>query len=204
MKTIDLSSQNLHFISSDVWNTIDCRFLYLTDNCLTSLPPQIGLLQNLEELDLSDNTSLHTLPEELQLLTNLACLNLGQTGFKTFPEIIFKIPNLKTLKFLGNTLPILPDTVGQARNLEKLCLTDVQLESVSPEITKLQNLQVLDLSYNPALMDNLDWIESILQLKKLQTLYLLTIKLPDKVYNMLKKELPHTQIWGSSYNYFNS
>jgi Leucine-rich repeat (LRR) protein len=204
MKTIDLSGQNIHFIPPEVWNTTDCNCLYLTDNYITSLPPQIGLLQNLEELDLSNNFTLDTLPEELQILMNLTYLNLGQTGFKTFPEVVFKISNLKTLTFLGNTLPTLPDGVEQARNLEKLYLTDIQLESISPEIAKLQNLQVLDMSYNPALMDNLDWVEPILQLKKLQTLYLLTIKLPNKVYNMLKKELPHTQIWGSYYNYFNS
>ena len=64
---------------------------------LTTLPPEIGKLTNLECLDVSFNR-VSTLPEEMKMLKNLKTLNLaGNRYLAKLPEIIKQIPNLQTL-----------------------------------------------------------------------------------------------------------
>ncbi len=99
--------------------------LSLSDNQLTSLPPEIWQLTNLVTLDLSDN-QLTSLPPEIWQLTNL-----------------------KQLYLYVNALTSLPPEIARLTNLERLFLWENQLTSLPPEIARLTNLKALDLSDNP-------------------------------------------------------
>lgn len=64
------SSGNVRNISPQLWNFEHLTALYLNDNCLSRLPPDVGMLVNLRTLDLSNN-KLRSLPAELGELIQL-------------------------------------------------------------------------------------------------------------------------------------
>lgn len=63
-------SGNVRNISPALWQFEHLTSLYLNDNCLMRLPPDIGLLVNLRTLDVSSN-KLRSLPAELGELIQL-------------------------------------------------------------------------------------------------------------------------------------
>lgn len=75
---------------------------------MTSLPEEIGLLTQLEELDLA-GLSLTSLPASFSQLTQLQTLKLNENKFETFPEVLYKLPNLKILLFSDTYLTKSPD-----------------------------------------------------------------------------------------------
>ena len=94
---------------------------------LTHLPPEIGQLTALRELDLSQN-QLTSLPPEIGQLTALTALVL-----------------------YSNQLASLPPEIGQLTALTRLFLESNQLASLPPEINQLTALTRLYLHDNPEL-----------------------------------------------------
>ena len=76
--------------------------LSLEKNQLTTLPPQIGQLTNLQRLHLQDN-QLTTLPPGIGQLTNLTHLYLRQNQLTSLPPEIEQLPKLEILYLVGNT-----------------------------------------------------------------------------------------------------
>lgn len=76
-----------------------------------SLPPEIGNMTNLVQINLTDS-KVSIIPEEIGNLTNLKRLNLSRTNITTLPE---SIKNLKNLKMLN-----LKKTKISASELEKI------------------------------------------------------------------------------------
>lgn len=77
------------------------RWLVLTDNRLTSLPPEIGNCKRLQKLMLSGNL-LTSLPGEMAALTGLELLRLASNRFETLPPLLLDLPRLAWLAFSGN------------------------------------------------------------------------------------------------------
>ncbi|OLY64971.1 hypothetical protein BWD12_18470 [Leptospira santarosai serovar Bananal] len=135
------------------------------DNTLTTLPKEIGNLQNLQKLNLNNNP-LTTLPKEIGKLQNLQQLFLGGNQFTTLPKEIGNLQNLQKLDLYYNKLTTLPKEIGNLQNLQKLDLYNNQLTTLPKEIGNLQSLESLDLSYN----DLTTLPEEIGKLQKLQEL----------------------------------
>jgi hypothetical protein len=93
--------------------------LVFQDNQSTSLPPEIGQLKNLQELDLLRN-ALTSVPPEIGQLKNLQKLDLED-----------------------NQLTSLPPEIGQLNNLQKLDLTGNPLTSLPPEVEQLPGLRII-------------------------------------------------------------
>ncbi|KAI4345697.1 hypothetical protein L6164_012797 [Bauhinia variegata] len=92
------------------------------------LPPEIGCLENLEDLDLSFN-KIKTLPSEIGYLNGLISLNVA-----------------------NNKLVELPSAMSSLSKLEKLDLSNNRLTSLgSLELSSMQKLQNLNLQYNKLL-----------------------------------------------------
>jgi internalin A len=92
------------------------QVLWLDNNGLTSLPPEIGVLANLQWLSLS-GTQLTALPPEIWRLTNLQVLILGGNQLTTLPAEIGRLSNLCFLDLYGNNLRSLPTTIGNLGSL---------------------------------------------------------------------------------------
>lgn len=91
--------------------------------CLLQVPPQIGDLPSLTELDLESNR-LSTLPSECTKLTKLAKLYLSRNQFTSLPSFF-----------------------GTLKTLEELFLNNNRITDLT-EVVKLVNLRVLNLSSN--------------------------------------------------------
>lgn len=77
--------------------------LYLNHNALTTIPPEIAKLRNLELLDLSGN-NLVAIPPELGMLTSMKELYLFDNHLTTLPVELGTLHQLQTLGIEGNPL----------------------------------------------------------------------------------------------------
>ncbi|XP_055379859.1 CCR4-NOT transcription complex subunit 6-like isoform X2 [Condylostylus longicornis] len=90
-------------ISPALWQFSHLTALYLNENNLLRLPPDIGLLVNLRVLDVSSN-KLRSLPAELGELIQLRELLLNNNFLRVLPYEIGKLFHLLVLGLHGNPL----------------------------------------------------------------------------------------------------
>ena len=83
------------------------RWLILTDNQLTALPPELGGCRRLQKLMLSGNR-LTTLAPELGQCSDLELLRLAANQFETFPDWLWNLPSLAWLAVAGNPCTEIP------------------------------------------------------------------------------------------------
>jgi Leucine-rich repeat (LRR) protein len=86
----------------------------------------------------------------------------------------------------------LPEEIYNLIELKELVLADCELTKLSNSISKLQNLEVLDLRYNT----NLKYLpESIRDLKKLKVLYLHNVALSAAEKACIAEWLPNVKVF---------
>lgn len=129
-------------------NLLTILELCIDNLCLTSIPAEIGLLKNLQNLKLGNN-KLTYLPAEIGQLTQLTYLELMHNRLKSLPAEIGELTLLWGLKLQGNFLTRLPDEIWNLTNLWSLCLSDNLLTTVSFKIGRLKELSILTLTGNP-------------------------------------------------------
>ncbi|CAL8997925.1 unnamed protein product [Prunus brigantina] len=96
-------------------------------NLSGQLVSQLGVLSNLQYLELYSNNITGTIPAELGTLTNLVSLDLYLNSLRgTIPDTLGKLEKLRFLRLNNNTLT----------------------GNIPMALTKIQSLQVLDLSNN--------------------------------------------------------
>ncbi len=110
--------------------SIHCEWGHVTDlgaagGSLQDLPPDVGRLRGLTDLNLSDNRL---------------------TAFTLQPG---DLRHLQKLDLSDNLLTSLPPEIGQLTDLRELILTGNRLTSLPPELAQLRSLEVLDISGNP-------------------------------------------------------
>ncbi len=113
----------------------------------TQLPPEIGKLTRLKELNLTNN-SLASLPEELFLLHNLESLCLNNNKITSIPTGIKNLRKLKKLYLRSNLIETIPIEVTELADLNLLDIGHNKLSLLPPEIDKLSNLKYLNLEWN--------------------------------------------------------
>ncbi len=77
------------------------RWLILTDNQLSELPPEIGRCTRLQKLMLAGN-QLQSLPAEMANCTGLELLRIAANRLSALPEWLLSLPRLSWLAFAGN------------------------------------------------------------------------------------------------------
>jgi len=158
--------------------------LDLGNSDLLRLPPTIGQLKNLEELDLSFTIELSAISEEIGELANLRKLKLNCSGigFRSIPSSIGKLKNLKELNLsYTENLTKLPDEIGDLESLQKLDLEDSGITSLPPSIGRLQNLEDLQLQWTEKLTSLPDEIGDLISLKSLDLRHSEVRSLPPSI-----------------------
>ena len=168
--------ENRHYVGNGLSGTIPSELglvanlqgLDLAANSLSgTIPSELGLLANLQVLDLAANSLSGTIPSELGLLANLRWVNLRRNSLTgLIPSELGNLANLRYLRLSSNTLsgPI-PPAFGNLANLTVLNLANNALSGpVPPELGNLRRLVNLYLSGN-ALTGSVP--QTFLQLDKL-------------------------------------
>ena len=144
---LDLSDKELTTLPPEIVQLVNLQSLHLGNNQLTTLPREIVQLANLQSLHLNDN-QLTTLPPEIVQLVNLQSLHLGNNQLTTLPREIVQLANLQSLHLNDNQLTTLPPEIVQLAQLRSLYLNSNQLTALPPEIGELVSLQSLYLFGN--------------------------------------------------------
>ena len=135
VKELDLSGKELTSLPPEIGKLVNLQILYLNNNQLTALPPEIGNLVNLTRLYLYSN-QLTALPPEIGNLVNLTYLHLSINRLTALRPEIGKLINLQDLYLNNNQLTALPPEIGKLINLRDLILHTNQLP-IPPEILEL-------------------------------------------------------------------
>lgn len=99
------------------------RTLDLSTMALTSLPPGLWHLANLQELNVSQNLGLRDLPDDLDKCATLHSIDASSCVIQKWPACLSKLPSLKTLLLDDNPgLCVLPEQIRQCRALEHLSM----------------------------------------------------------------------------------
>ncbi|KAF1987043.1 L domain-like protein [Aulographum hederae CBS 113979] len=145
LTVLNLSRNKIDNAGFDVITKITClKELRLAENALTGeLPSSVGLLQNLEILELQGN-ALQSLPEAMKSLVSLRVLNISHNQITMLPmESLASLP-LVELRAIKNGLAgaLFPSSVAGMKYLQRL---DVSIN----DITKIKESGDLDM---PALL----------------------------------------------------
>ncbi len=158
--------------------------LDLGSSDLLRLPPTIGELKNLEELDLSFTVELSAISEEIGELASLRKLKLNSSGIgcRSIPSSIGRLKGLKELNLsYTENLTSLPDEIGDLESLQKLDLEDSGITSLPSSIGRLQNLEDLQLQWTEKLSSLPDEIGDLISLKSLDLRHSKIRSLPPSI-----------------------
>ncbi|KAJ8306778.1 hypothetical protein KUTeg_015669 [Tegillarca granosa] len=136
------------------------RKLSISDNEITSIPPAIASLINLEEFDLS----VIDMPENIKCckylrvvdasvnplgkLSKLKILEIRENHLKTLPKSFSRLTELERLDIGHNEFGELPDVIGNLSSLLELWCDHNQITKITPTIGNLKQLMFLDASKN--------------------------------------------------------
>ena len=160
------------------------------NNLIGTIPTEIGNLQSLTILDLSDQTNLSgPIPISIGNLLNLEHLFLnGNELSDGIPMILGSLNNLVTLWLSANNLGgTIPPELGNLSNLETLLLSENQLTGTIPvELGDLNSLRVLRLSFNELSGEIPSELGLLSNLTSLSLRYNnLTGAIPEAIYDLI-------------------
>lgn len=144
---LDLSYSELTTLPREIGRLEQLVSLDLCGNDLVALPPEIGQLRYLTHLDLRHN-QLVALPAEIGLLTGLTFLDLRDNRLTRLPTAMEMMVNLKTLDLRQNRIQVFPQVILRLFGVEELHLYDNPLVTLPLEIETLIRLRMLNLGGN--------------------------------------------------------
>ncbi len=132
----------LEKLPANIGKLTNLKSLAIINSNLKSFPAEIGKLTNLKRLTIFDDR-IETLPAEIGYLNNLSYLYLS-AYMKKLPKVIGQLSNLSHLHIYGVSLDPFPPEIGQLSHLIEF--RTFNRLGISPEISKLKNLRVLEMS----------------------------------------------------------
>lgn len=143
--SLNLSDNNFEFLSNDICHLNNLQSLILISNNLKSLPDSIGNLQKLEKLWVSKN-ELTKLPKSLYTIKSLQDLRTSHNKL-TYLEDFSDLTNLKMLYLDHNAVEIIPDGLSKLIELQKLDISYNKTKNEkygSDNEKKIENVYELD------------------------------------------------------------
>ncbi|KAK8678039.1 hypothetical protein V6N13_143556 [Hibiscus sabdariffa] len=140
-------------IPASIGNMTSLIDLELSGNFLSGqIPKELGLLKNLQQLELYYNQHLSgSIPEELGNLTQLVDLDMSVNRLSgSIPESICRLPKLQVLQLYNNSLTgEIPGAIAESTTLTMLSLYENFLTGQVPQnLGRSSPLVLLDLSEN--------------------------------------------------------
>ncbi|XP_078273445.1 leucine-rich repeat-containing protein 10 [Rhinoraja longicauda] len=146
-KMMDLSGKHLRKFPLQVCAFTELVKLYLSNNNLRNLPPELHLLSCLQILALDFN-HFKEVPQVICRLRQLSCLYLGNNYLSDLPAELSALPELKTLWIEGNCFDQVPRVVSELKHLRILHAECNQLSELPSELWRLRQLQNIWISSN--------------------------------------------------------
>ncbi|XP_056430130.1 leucine-rich repeat-containing protein 10 isoform X1 [Hyla sarda] len=146
-KMVDLSSMQLRRFPLRVCAFTELVKLYLSDNNLNNLPPELELLQNLQILALDFN-NFKVLPLVVCSLKQLCILYLGNNHIRDLPQELCYLKNLHTLWIESNYLTHFPSFICELTLLKTLHIGCNQIRNIPMELKNLVELRSIWMSGN--------------------------------------------------------
>lgn len=153
LKKLDLSHNQLEFLSESIKIWTQLEELNLSCNELTDLPLHgIEHLKNLTNLDVSGN-ALKRLPESIGCLKKMKILNVEENYLKELPKEIGQCTSLELLTVSSNELSQLPVELKYLTSLVEFSAADNELKYSSEGLQALglnnwKQVKEVDLSQN--------------------------------------------------------
>lgn len=180
LKFLDLHSNNLKSLPDQIWELRSLSLLNVASNILTSFPKApfsvvkklssstdlrgeltqtSSLADSLHSLILSDNRLGDECFDEISFLVGLKTLNLSYNDLIEIPQgCICRLTRLNELYLSGNELSTLPgEDLEALKSLKLLYLNNNKLVTLPAELSKLANLQHLDVSSNQLKYNIANW-----------------------------------------------
>lgn len=145
--SLDLSGLGLRSVPREIGELEGLVTLDVTDNLIDHLPTEIAQLPQIESLEL-DNNQLRTMPP-LDRMVKLSRISLVGNGMSKVPSAVWTVRSLKELYLGRNNLTMLPLELGQLTRLQTLDVSANQIHALPREMSKLKMLRRLDLDHNP-------------------------------------------------------
>ncbi|KAE8615574.1 hypothetical protein XENTR_v10008554 [Xenopus tropicalis] len=144
-KMVDLSSKHLRRFPLRVCAFTELVKLYLSDNNLNTLPPELELLQSLQILALDFN-NFKVLPQVVCTLKQLSILYLGNNRLRDLPPELCFLKNLQTLWIESNYFTHLPVVVCELTLLKTLHAGSNPIRQLPNELKNLKELRSIWMS----------------------------------------------------------
>jgi hypothetical protein len=142
-----LGGRNLAALPPQIGSLDALKYLVLSDNLLDSLPEALWDLSDLVELDLGGNR-IASLDARIGRLRSLLFLGLRGNGLASLPDSLFELPQLETLLLAQNALDTLPEAVADLAFLGYLDLSGNALRTLPYTLAAMETLDTLDISGN--------------------------------------------------------
>jgi hypothetical protein len=128
--------KKLFSIDQPTFDFFNIKELFVNDLSINELPTTIGLLRNLETLNLM-NCKIKSVPKEIRYLTKLKYLTLYNNKLTNLPNEICLLTNLKYINLAFNKLTSLPDCLDNLTNLSELQIVGNQISELPQVIDRL-------------------------------------------------------------------
>ncbi|KHC71979.1 adenylate cyclase [Candida albicans SC5314] len=181
LKYLDLHSNNLKSLPDQIWDLCHLTSLNVASNNLTSFPKApysvvkrlssslvdvhlessqtLSLADSLLILILSDNRLSDDCFDEISFLIALKSLNVSYNDLIEIPQgTLSRLTRLNELYLSGNELTTLPaDDLEVLKSLKLLYMNNNKLVSLPAELSRIANLQHLDVSSNQLKYNISNW-----------------------------------------------
>ena len=158
---LDLSSQEITTLSSEIGTLGRLQVLNLQNNELKTVPKEIGYLKHLQVIRLNSN-QLVSLPKEIGSLDYLDELTLANNNIRLVPAGIYDFKNLKILNLSNNKITFLPVLIGELTSLVALDISNNYINTLPTEIKYLTNLRILNIENTLLNSKEIDRIQKLL------------------------------------------